>query len=121
MFVIAEDRHLLASFDGSDRGRPACGPRPLGREALRAPPEQYEEMRDAQGDCCAICQVPFDGPGACAVDHDHATGKVRGMLCGRCNRAIGLLRDDPEIMRQAADYIERTTPPGQSSELRYSP
>jgi uncharacterized protein YbaR (Trm112 family) len=41
-----------------------------------------------------------------AVDHCHKTGKVRKLLCHNCNRALGLFKDNPELMRKAADYIE---------------
>lgn len=41
-----------------------------------------------------------------AVDHCHTTGKVRKLLCHNCNRALGLFKDNPELMRKAADYIE---------------
>lgn len=41
-----------------------------------------------------------------AVDHDHETGKVRKLLCHNCNRALGLFKDNPEIMRKAASYVE---------------
>jgi hypothetical protein len=42
-----------------------------------------------------------------AVDHDHKTGKIRGLLCRNHNTGLGLFRDDPAIIRQAAAYIER--------------
>lgn len=41
-----------------------------------------------------------------AVDHDHKTGAIRGILCKRCNLALGLLRDDPSFIRKLAEYIE---------------
>lgn len=41
------------------------------------------------------------------VDHDHETGKVRKLLCHNCNRALGLLRDDPALLRKSAEYIEQ--------------
>jgi hypothetical protein len=68
--------------------------------------EQYDEMRLSQNNTCAICgkeeQLKY-----LAVDHDHVTGKVRALLCQKCNRAIGELQDDPELVRKAADYLER--------------
>ena len=42
------------------------------------------------------------------IDHDHETDRVRGMLCRRCNAALGMLRDDPAIMDAAADYVRRS-------------
>jgi hypothetical protein len=41
-----------------------------------------------------------------ALDHDHTTGEFRGFLCQKCNQAIGLLNDSPELLRIAAEYIE---------------
>lgn len=61
-------------------------------------------MMTAQDNACAICGAPFvDTP---HIDHDHATGLVRGLLCMRCNTGIGLLQDDPERCRAAAAYLE---------------
>ena len=63
--------------------------------------EEYDRMM-AAADGCEIC-----GNGdKLVVDHNHATGEVRGPLCGNCNRAIGLMRDDPRTLRAAADYVE---------------
>jgi hypothetical protein len=43
------------------------------------------------------------------IDHDHGTGKVRGLLCRDCNQGIGRFHDNPAILRKAADYIEQST------------
>jgi len=63
---------------------------------------QVDVLRDGQGDACAICGAP--GPEH--LDHDHLTGRIRALLCQRCNQGLGLLRDDPAILRAAADYVE---------------
>lgn len=65
--------------------------------------EQFETMVNEQGRACAICG---DSPETLCVDHCHNTGKVRGLLCHGCNRGIGLLRDNPDILRKAAAYVE---------------
>lgn len=67
----------------------------------------YDTMLAAQGGCCALCLS--DRPGGRAstfhVDHDHDTGRVRGLLCHNCNRGLGYLGDDPDLLREAADYL----------------
>jgi hypothetical protein len=64
----------------------------------------------AQNYTCAICPTQdFENKnGLLFVDHDHATGKVRGLLCGGCNRMIGCGKDQPKRLRSGADYLERT-------------
>lgn len=67
----------------------------------------YESMERSQEGKCGICKSPpRDIKGLC-VDHDHSTGAVRALLCGQCNTAIGLLRDDAEIIFAAAEYIKK--------------
>jgi hypothetical protein len=74
-------------------------------------PEQYSEMWTAQRGLCAICHrvEPREGY-ALAVDHDHTTGEVRGLLCSHCNRGIGWLSDDPELLRSAIGYLTGIRP-----------
>lgn len=62
---------------------------------------QFDELVLAQGGCCAVC----DCPAKLCVDHDHKTNKVRGLLCGNCNRAIGLLKDSPSRAQKVAWYL----------------
>ncbi len=67
--------------------------------------EQYEAMLTKQGGGCAICGAKRSGKRRLSVDHDHCTGRVRGVLCANCNRAIGLLGDDPTRLQKALAYL----------------
>jgi hypothetical protein len=71
--------------------------------------EQMEEMIAAQDGVCPIClQIlnPMGKGRACAaVDHDHDTGKVRGILCQSCNAALGSLGDSPDALKRAFKYL----------------
>lgn len=73
-------------------------------------PSDFNAMWQEQEGKCAICQHEMLPRGrtkdAAAVDHNHATGEVRGLLCRGCNHGIGNLKDDPEILRRAAEYLE---------------
>jgi hypothetical protein len=80
--------------------------------------EQYNAMHEAQGGTCKICLRPPSAMGfkrrkGFAVDHCHTTGAVRGLLCFRCNRALGQLEDSPELLRACAAYIESYRTGGQ--------
>ncbi len=66
----------------------------------------FARMAKEQGHGCAICGGQ-PTKGRLAVDHCHESGTVRGLLCERCNMALGLLDDDTDRMRKAADYVER--------------
>lgn len=63
-------------------------------------------IRECEGRC-EICDVELQDSVGIAVDHDHATGVVRGILCGPCNRGIGILGDDPVRLDAAAAYLRR--------------
>lgn len=68
--------------------------------------EEYDAIREAQGGKCYICQRATGARRKLAVDHDHGTGYVRGLLCKTCNyRVLGHLRDDTEAFQRAIDYI----------------
>lgn len=75
-------------------------------------PAEYDRLFIRQEASCAICMHMewaerngrvFD----LAVDHDHHTGNLRGLLCGKCNIGLGFFRDEPQLLRRAADYIEK--------------
>lgn len=77
--------------------------------------EQYiDQLITVQGNLCAICNSAESvlnhsktAVKALAVDHDHKNGQVRGLLCQRCNQAIGLLKDSPDLLMKAAAYLSR--------------
>jgi hypothetical protein len=76
--------------------------------------DAYNYLLRHQGYRCAICETTENNVIGershwnFAVDHNHDTGKVRGLLCNQCNRAIGMLKDDATLLRKAADYLDIT-------------
>jgi len=71
--------------------------------------EQFYEMITQQKNKCGICNTFFSNkpPFNPNVDHDHNNEKIRGLLCGKCNRAIGLLNDDPVVISNAIDWLKK--------------
>ena len=70
-------------------------------------PKQYMTFVRAQDGLCPGCKNTLpDDLGKQHVDHNHDTGRVRGITCGNCNRGMGLLKDNAETLRNLADYIE---------------
>ena len=72
-------------------------------------PEAVDAMSKRQNRSCSICDTTFDesmGARRTNVDHCHATGQVRALLCNLCNVGLGSFRDDPARLRRAARYIE---------------
>lgn len=73
--------------------------------------EAYASMLAGQLGLCAICGQPETNNGRSgavkplAIDHDHKSGKVRGLLCDNCNQALGRMEDDPERLEAAARYL----------------
>lgn len=68
--------------------------------------EQYNEMLKRQHGRCAVCGGKPEGRWELLnVDHDHKTGRTRGLLCGPCNRGLGQLRDDPNLLMRAHSYL----------------
>lgn len=68
--------------------------------------DQYNYMLSKQDNKCAICFGKNHNNKKLAIDHDHITGKVRGLLCSRCNTVIGLAKDSGDLLRKIINYIE---------------
>lgn len=85
------------------------------RRAFGITVEEAVEIWEKQGCSCAVCSTPVRSPAECGaysdrgtasyVDHNHATGEVRGILCNRCNTGIGLLKDSVANLQAATAYL----------------
>jgi uncharacterized Zn ribbon protein len=73
--------------------------------------KEYDELYQAQNGRCAVCGREHSGAIQSGkrkrmyIDHDHTTGKVRGLLCSNCNIALGFVHDDPELLTKLAEYL----------------
>lgn len=74
---------------------------------------QKAEILVEQGGTCAACKTtdPGGGRNAWHLDHNHATGTIRGVLCHGCNLALGMVKDNPTTLRALAGYVELQGPP----------
>lgn len=69
---------------------------------------EFDKMREDQDYSCAICGIHeslINRPRPLVVDHNHKTGRVRALLCGHCNSALGMLREDAETAASMIEYI----------------
>ena len=67
--------------------------------------DEYGSMLDTQSNLCSICGTEMSKP---HIDHCHKSGKVRGILCRDCNLVLGFAKDKPDILRKAAEYLEKS-------------
>lgn len=77
--------------------------------------DEYKILLLKQNNRCAICKQlestmsrRTNRPFLMSVDHDHKTGRIRGLLCGRCNLALGGFKDDPVLLQEAINYLKIT-------------
>ena len=74
-------------------------------------PAEFDAMLDAQGRVCAICGTdkPSKRDNTFRIDHCHKTGNVRGLLCMKCNSALGMLQDSIPSLQKAIEYLTRSS------------
>jgi hypothetical protein len=107
-----ENSHRSASSpDGFARYCKFCGTSRTGRGRIKKKygiaPDEYDRLLSSQDGKCAICDGPPSTKKGPVPDHCHNTGRTRGILCQKCNTAIGKLHDDPYLLRKAADYLTK--------------
>ena len=78
--------------------------------------EEHAKLLTSQNDSCAICKLPFNDARPSHIDHDHKTGKVRGLLCKACNTGLGNFRDNSVYIEKAIAYLKLEELGGASSE-----
>ncbi len=72
--------------------------------------EEYHELSQQQNGVCAICGgLPRSRNRRLCIDHCHLTGKVRGLLCHKCNSTLGFMKDSPSLLQAAIDYLNRSS------------
>ena len=97
---LANQRRMKQSPEGRLRERAG-----YLRRTYRITPERYDELLAAQAGVCAVCgRRPTPGI-SLHVDHHHGSGRIRGLLCFRCNNALGDFEDSPELLSRAAEYV----------------
>lgn len=85
------------------------------RRRFKIDGSDYEKLLTMQGGVCAVCQCQeiheykSGKLKGLSVDHCHSTGKVRGLLCVKCNRGLGYFKDDPERLHRAIEYLRKST------------
>jgi hypothetical protein len=103
-----KEYHLKWYHKNKDKNRAAQLKHKYGLSTV-----QYNQLLQSQNGCCGICGTNAPtGIGTWHVDHCHTSGQVRGLLCSKCNHALGLLNDDRTILLKAIDYLDRATDQG---------
>ena len=75
------------------------------KDAYNLSLKEYDDMLESQGGKCKTCKVDISGKSHAHVDHCHITKKVRGLLCPNCNKALGLVGDNPAILQALSEYL----------------
>jgi hypothetical protein len=80
----------------------------LSQAGVNVTAEDFHKLLSEQNGKCAVCgYAPKENEKRLCIDHDHNTNEVRGLLCSRCNRGIGMFGDNANFLKSAASYLER--------------
>jgi hypothetical protein len=102
-----EIRARKREYNATPRGKRAAISRHLKR-LYNITADKYDEILKEQNGSCAICgKSTTEFKRRLAVDHDHGSGKVRGLLCTNCNRGVGNFYDSPDLLQKAIFYLLR--------------
>lgn len=77
------------------------------RKAFGITLDEYNNILKIQNDVCAICRLKCKSGHRLAVDHNHTTGKIRGLLCSNCNRGLGYFKENIENLKEGIKYIKK--------------
>lgn len=110
-FQCEEFKNIEEFYGGTGLCIPCSNKRSLsyGREVYRysrhgLTKDQFNQMLENQAHKCLICETDIDKTSH--IDHCHGTGKIRGILCGKCNKGLGQFEDNIELMKKAIKYLE---------------
>ena len=107
--VKAYNAQYMNGYVKTDAYAEGCAKRRLKTYSITA--LEFNSMWEGQNGCCAICQTKLEPRGrsknSAAIDHNHKTREVRGLLCRGCNHGIGCLGDNPSTLIAAAEYLKK--------------
>jgi predicted transcriptional regulator len=105
---ILAQRRFCAAIETQKKKKYSYGKQYHLKVKFGITPEQYNEMFVNQEGRCAVCgKHQKELKTVLAVDHDHVTEEIRGLLCGPCNMGLGMFRDDPILLQKAIDYLRK--------------
>jgi hypothetical protein len=107
--IYGQCQHCTAPVRRSAKWCDACRPLATRLQQYKLTIADFEQLKAKQHGRCAICERhPTDEFGL-VVDHCHTTGVVRGLLCGSCNKALGMLGDTSHALARALEYVSKST------------
>jgi hypothetical protein len=109
--VIARRKKILKKYRNSPKGKKTRGLTQksyLLAKRYGLTVEDLAKLLEVANNSCQICDKAFSGKLRPCIDHDHITGKVRGILCSTCNSALGFLKDDINLTKKAVKYLENS-------------